>query len=292
MVDIDIPNCEFGLEIVVVLGYCYWLHARGMLKSTTSLKGMSDFYFFSPRHTESRCGQRACVTLSEEFPASSFHDCRAVELPSCGRWIAPPLQERWLADGMSAVLKLWFDYDLGRGIREPVLRADKFDLPMILIHNKVCDEWGRGNIHHIPNCILRELVSVLSSNYLVVYCRPTGREQGYSVDQNAIDQQDSDLMTAEGAGAVLLQTIMSIWQTDVNLTQMLLHSVSTRFVSVQGGNSVLASFFGGTNVIYAREGVEVRNSLYQKLFKSLSMCRIHTTPDLQCLKDLVCKVFL
>lgn len=289
----DSHKCEFGQEISLVIPYLYWLHVNGTLQSTVSLQGMKYFYFFSSEHSEERTAARQCLTLPYPFPASSFHDRRVYALGKLeSQWLAPPLKNRWLADGMSAVLRLWFDYDLGRGLPQPKINADEFDIPIVLLHNKRCNEWGKGNVNHIPDSVIRDTVEALSERYLVVYCRPTGLEDGYSVDQNCIDQHQSDFVTAETAGAVLLQTLMSILQHNVNLTQLLLHSVASRFISVQGGNSVLASFFGGVNIIYAREGVELRNNLFDTLFKSFSACRIHTTSNVQCLKDLACQIFL
>lgn len=42
-----------------------------------------------------------------------------------------------------------------------------------------------------------------------------------------------------------------------NTLEFALHSRCTRFVSVQGGNSIVASYFGGTNIVFAVKGYEL-----------------------------------
>lgn len=44
-----------------------------------------------------------------------------------------------------------------------------------------------------------------------------------------------------------------------NELQILVHAQSSRLVSVQGGNSIVASHFAGTNIIYAVMGSEAQN---------------------------------
>jgi len=59
-----------------------------------------------------------------------------------------------------------------------------------------------------------------------------------------------------------------------NELQLTLMAASGRFVSVLGGGSYLASYFGGTNVVYARRGWEVRCGAYENWFSEFSGARV------------------
>ena len=59
-----------------------------------------------------------------------------------------------------------------------------------------------------------------------------------------------------------------------NHFQLLIHANCNNFISVQGGNAVLASYFGGTNIIYARKGCELSCDSYHGHYKKYSNCNI------------------
>ena len=62
--------------------------------------------------------------------------------------------------------------------------------------------------------------------------------------------------------------------SNFNHFQLLLHSNCDHFISVQGGNSVLASYFGGTNIIFAKKGKELKYGAYDGHYKKYSNCNI------------------
>ena len=59
-----------------------------------------------------------------------------------------------------------------------------------------------------------------------------------------------------------------------NELQLALFAGCERFVSVLGGGSYLASYFGGTNVVYARRGWEVSCGAYGNWFHRFSGARV------------------
>jgi hypothetical protein len=59
-----------------------------------------------------------------------------------------------------------------------------------------------------------------------------------------------------------------------NRLQLELFASSKRFVSVLGGSSYLASYFGGTNVVYAKRGWEVACGAYERWFHRFSGARV------------------
>ena len=59
-----------------------------------------------------------------------------------------------------------------------------------------------------------------------------------------------------------------------NELQLRLFANCERFVSVLGGASYLASYFGGTNIVYAQEGWEVDCKAYEGWFDRFSGARV------------------
>ena len=59
-----------------------------------------------------------------------------------------------------------------------------------------------------------------------------------------------------------------------NELQLRLFAGCERFVSVLGGSSYLASWFGGVNVVYARRGWEVDCGAYERWFDRFSGARV------------------
>ena len=262
---------EFGLELILSLPFCYHAHLKGSLRHTESLAGMADLYFFSPFHC-TLDGNRACRPVYAPTQPDRPLTLANVEVPP-DEWTPPPYRDRFRLDG-------------DRALRETVLSSRLFERPLLLLHNKVCDEWGRGNIHRIPDADVARLVAVLSERFSVVYIRPTGKERGFVRDHNEITQEHSDMHEAERAGALVFQNLLRITGIDYNILQLYLHSNCGAFISVQGGNSALASCFGGINLVYALEGVELRRGLYDTLFPLLAGADVrvaHSLPELHAL---------
>ena len=59
-----------------------------------------------------------------------------------------------------------------------------------------------------------------------------------------------------------------------NELQLRLFATNSHFVSVLGGASYLASYFGGTNVVYAQHGWEVDCGAYDNWFGQFSGARV------------------
>ena len=80
-------NGEFGPELVTALPHAYFLHACGKLRATSSCGDLSDFYWFSPRHVAKECVRRAGL-WSYEGILGSYAGANAVT------WLPPPLRAR------------------------------------------------------------------------------------------------------------------------------------------------------------------------------------------------------
>jgi hypothetical protein len=67
-----------------------------------------------------------------------------------------------------------------------------------------------------------------------------------------------------------------------NHLQLMVYANAENFISTHGGTSVLASYFGGTNVILSKQGPEHVFGCYEELYPKLSGARIfHAKTDEQ-----------
>lgn len=251
------PGCEFGLELLLVLPHLYALRAQ----TTCSHLGTRCLYYWSTTHTEV-CLPRRFRRLPAEYPLRSLHG--PIVAPPIPDWIPPPFATVYGAAG-----------------RHLLTAAGFRDRPVAVVHNKKCDEWGRGPVHYIPPVVLRQLFQRIEAcGYLGVYVRPVGTEEGYVTDDNVIDTVSDDHRAVAECGGVCLQDLLG--SQDFNTCQLLVSACCKRFVSVQGGAAILASYFGGRNLVYAREGVEVRRGLYLPggIVSALSNCDIRVASSL------------
>jgi len=106
------------------------------------------------------------------------------------------------------------------------------------------------------------------------YCRPRAAdivEDHQSVreggDIEAIKRHYPDVLTIQDLHA-------DNADLSFNELQLSLLAGSERFVSVLGGGAYLASYFGGTNVVYARRGWEVSCDAFDNWFHRFSGARV------------------
>jgi len=247
---------EFAFELLAVIPYAYWLHCEGRLESTASTPDTSALYYFSPRHEEHPVPRRY-VPITE-YPlgeqGSLRYDRKAFPATlDQRRWRPPPYRE--------------------------VFRDHRFryDREICVVGNKASDErylWRGFAVNYMNVDLLLEVIGVLRRRFQVIYDRPraadivndhqTMRELG---DLAAVKQAYPDVLTIQELHAAHPEL-------GFNELQLRLFAGCTRFVSVLGGGSYLASYFGGTNVVYARRGWEVACGAFERWFDRFSGARV------------------
>lgn len=238
---------EFGSELKWAVPYAYWHYLRGTLKKTASYRDTADFYFFSQCHEEVD-DARDYICLPG-IPNSEDHNFRF----SLKQWAPVPYKERFKDD-------LRF-------------RPSK---PILIISNKFNNEWGRGPINFIPVETLVEIARSLQSNYQIVYNRPQG---GMIVaDHNTTEDWNDKSKLKELCPEILLTEDLYMRDKSLyrsfNHFQLALYAHCEHFISVQGGNSVLASYFGGTNIVMCKRGLELEFREYEHLYGRFSGAKI------------------
>jgi hypothetical protein len=247
---------EFAFELLAVIPYAYWLASEGRLASTVSVPDTRCLYWFSPQHEE-RSVPRRYVPITE-YPlgvaGTLRYDRKAFPAAlDTSRWLPPPYSS--------------------------VYRDDRFRWakPTCVVGNKTTDEhylWHRAPTNFMPNDLMLKLIGALRTRYQVVYNRPravdivndhqTIRETG---DIEAVTRAYPDVLTIQALHAM---------HPDLgyNELQLRLYSGCKSFVSVLGGGAYLASYFGGTNVVYAKRGWEVACGAYERWFDRFSGARV------------------
>ena len=247
---------EFAFELLAVIPYAYWLHCNGRLDFTISSQDTSPLYYFSPRHEE-RPGRRRYVPITE-YPVGQGgkvrHDTHAFPARlDTSRWTPPPYKERFAG------------------------RRFSFDRELCVVSNKTSSEWylRRGfAVNSMETELALSVVGRLRSRYQVVYCRP--READIVGDHQTVKEGgDIEAIKSRYPDVLTIQELHADHaDMSFNELQLSLLAGCERFVSVLGGGSYLASYFGGTNVVYARRGWEVSCGAFDNWFHRFSGARV------------------
>jgi hypothetical protein len=239
-------QCEFGYELQLVIPYAYYLHTINDLEKTISSKMTRELYYFSNDHSELYKNR---IFENPDVPNRSPH----IPELDYSQYLPPPYKSVFTNSLYS------------------------FDKPLLIIHNKYTYEWNNPPINFIDIATLDKIFEYCNNKYKIVYINPSA---------SIIVTDHSHVLQLEGETAVLNKYAITLGSelysqtkdiykiNNFNHFQLLLHSNCERFISVQGGNSVLASYFGGTNIIYAKRGAELECNSYNTHYKKYSGCNI------------------
>lgn len=212
---------ELTWVLMVHAPKAYRAFIDGALERTECWGGSSPFFYFSPNHIE----HSAKVTYTD----------------------SPNIYEpNWLLPGTPPDYKGFY-------------RNDRFVYakPTVIINNKYISEWHNPPINYISVDDLRAILSLLVPHYTVVYIRALSTERGYWDDNQPVYPfGDYDMIRLEFPTVVCMNDLLeSNPDLSYNQLQMLLHGNCEKFISIAGGNAVISSYFGGTNIIYRNGSV-------------------------------------
>ena len=234
---------ELGYELQLYSPYIYYLHHIGRLKKTIGPSGSAAYNYFSPNHTEQISNRHNCqgtyVHRNPHHTPFDYHN-----------WLPPPYKQHYNNNVLV------------------------FDKPLLVIHNKYTWEWAEPPANFIDIPTLLELATMLKSYYTIVYIRPVPHARGYSADESDMLEFSDHEMLKESHPEVLLfhELLKQYHEYDFNRLQMMLHANCEHFISVLGGNAVIASYFAGTNVVFAIKGHETEHATeYGELYRHLAM---------------------
>ena len=221
-------NVEFGYELLSALPYAYHLHKQGKLKSTESAVDTAPFYYFSPNHTQNAHPRGwGNMERARAVPNIRIHqpdlDWSVFE--------PPPLREQYKNERF------------------------KWDKPTLCICNRVNVEWQRGVINYFDEETLDKLFADLSGDYHIVYFNIEGRPEFYD-GVKPVPINDIELCRKYGID-IIHDLVRENRDLSFNTVQLMVMANCQAFITMNGGYGILASYMGGTNIIYSKECQEL-----------------------------------
>jgi len=244
---------EFAPELQFALPFAYWHYKNGTLKETRAAKYTKELYFFSPEHVE-------------EFETRTNEGNYNFELPR---------------------VLYSHDYDMSKWARVPLKETYKNDVyiygkPLLIIANRYNMEWDGPPLSFYSIELLDFMIGRLKEKYTIIYNRP--KPQNITMDNSDIyDLNEFDWLEQTHPEVLLMEDIFKenkAGAKNFNHLQLLVYSNADKFISIHGGTAALASYFGGTNLIFSKKGPEHHFGCYQKLYPKLSGAKIlHAKTD-------------
>ena len=212
-------NIEFGYELLSALPYAYELYLKGELTETISGQGSEPLYYFSPKHTinkEPRSWFNTPKARKDGIPNVKIHT------PERAKQVFPPYKEVYANN----------EY--------------KWSKPTLCICNRYNKEWNQPPINFFDNEILDWLFTNLKKKYHIVYFAVDIPEE---IQDNAHSMELNDREIAKKHRVTVFNDLVK----NGNWNEVLLKVFANcqHYVTMNGGYSILASMFGGENIIYS-----------------------------------------
>ncbi|GMN90430.1 hypothetical protein [Francisella sciaenopsi] len=227
---------EFGYELIATLPYVYSLYLKNVLNSTVSGLDTACLYYFSTNHTEiqsKRSFDNVVQLRKESFPSIRIH---AAEL-DWDNFSPPPLQE-FYAD-----------------------KAIKFSKPTIVISNRRNLEWGKQPRNYLSENTLLKLFELLNNTYQIIYIDSAHFGADYEDHVEFMDGNVSQKYL-DNYGVLTLKNLkLKYKDLSLNEIQCRLYAGCDKFISSNGGLGILASYFGGENIIFSKACQELNPSV-------------------------------
>ncbi|HWK56124.1 MAG TPA: hypothetical protein VNQ80_02225 [Parapedobacter sp.] len=238
---------EFGAELQFALPFAYWHYLNGTLKETVSTPNTKELYYFSPKHTETNQRRTNEGNYNYEIPR--------------------------IIHSQDYNMKKWAQVPLKSIYRNDIL---VFKKPMLIIANKYNTEWDGPPVSYFSITVLDFFISQLKRKYQVIYNRPSG---SHIVNDNSDirDLNEHEWLRQQHPEVILVDDLYAknvIKANNFNHFQLCLYANCENFISVHGGTSVLASYFGGKNLIYSRAGGEHYFNCFFDLYPKLANTEI------------------
>jgi len=241
---------EFGYELAGMIPWAYHKSIHNDCKmKTRGRPGTKYLYYFSYHHSIEPAkpgrSQRESHRLPRESPLGETPHFGDDQFPTKADWTPPPYKQFFTRKNDIDVL-------------------ESLDKPLLILSNKYTMEWSDGPTNHIPLETLWEILKFLTPRYHIVYnrfkdARLEDRLEAKIEKNGGVGPYgDKEMIKRFFPSVVLFEELSQNLETDdVNLLMFSLSATADKFISVQGGNSVVASFFGGTNVIHCVRGPEI-----------------------------------
>jgi len=233
-------NPEFGYELISVLPYAYWLYKNNLLEKTISAVDTESLYYFSRNHEINKeCRSwyngltTAIIKLTQDgVPNAFIHKPRL----DSDRFLPPPYRQAYKND--------WA----------------KFRKPTYVIYNRYNNEYPASfnkPINYFSLELLKSVFEKLIPDYDILYCNINGNPELYD---NAPPLEFNDVELCKEYGVTHINDLKDKHPgLTYNQIQLYYFSNCQRFLTMNGGGSILASYFGGKNLIYTKYCKELKS---------------------------------
>jgi hypothetical protein len=240
-------NGEFGAELQFALPFAYWHYKNGTLKQTNSSKWSKELYFFSPKHEETFEVRTNEGNYNFEMPRILYSQNYNIR-----KWLPVPLKAKYKND------------------------LFRFEKPILIIANRYNSEWDGPPISFFSIEMLEFIITHYKHKYTIVYNKP--RPKQITMDNSEVyDLNEYSWLKLQHPEVVLMEDLYKKSLKEVesfNHLQLLVYSNSEKFLSIHGGTATFASYFGGVNLIFSKQGPEHHFLCYQRLYPKFSGAKI------------------
>lgn len=247
---------EFGTEIICFMPFVNWLNSENHLadRKILTYAGMRPFYFFLDENQFEEKPERRCYVPYAKRPTY---------LPNIGEMVATSRSQ-----------EIFPNYRKRYGGQF----GGKFEKPLLVVHNKYCDEWGVGPVNFIPLDILDRIFDELKRGYKIVYFREGQgsfdiEDFGFSPDQNHPFPFDDDVILQRHPEVISFQALAyeQHQHHSYNELKLMVFSDCHNFISSQGGGNYLCALFSGSKLlIMHRSGAETRHAYHEGFYRYAS----------------------
>lgn len=211
-------NQEFGYELLSAVPYAYELYLRDELTGTISAPGSAPLYYFSPNHKISKEPRSFSNTITAREKGLPYTKIHVDERPPLQ---FPPYKEHFKND------------------------TYKWSKPTLVIANRYNEEWGKPPINFFDVNMLDWLFKNLKKKYEIVYIAVDLPKE---LEDHNPYMPLNDREVAEKHNIKVFQDIKGeCWNT--SLLQVFANC--DHYITMNGGYSILASLFSGTNIVYS-----------------------------------------
>ena len=262
---VDSFNIEFGYELLSAVPYAYEQHINGRLQGTRSGKWSHPLYYFSPDHhinPERRSWYNTDSSLKgfTKLPWTNIHK------PEQPKKHFPPYKEFYANT----------EY--------------KWDKPTLCICNRANIEWGHSVINYFDADMLDWMFSMLKDHYEIVYF-PVMIPDELKDQADPVSIGDIDVARKHD-----VKVFTDIIRTSWNETLLKVFANCDHYITMNGGYSILASYFSGTNIIYSKPGTvetkELKIFSFWRWYPNINDVRTLHVPSYDDLKERVHTIYI
>lgn len=257
-------NIEFGYELLSAVPFAYELYLRGELTETISGFDTKALYYFSPKHTINKSKRSWYNTETARKAGLPYTD---IHRPEQLDKQFPPYKEHY------ANTKY------------------KFDKPTLCICNRYNVEWSCKPINYFNEEILDWLFTNLKDKYEIIYFPVSIPE---AIQDNEVPLQLNDEDVAKKHGIKLFTELCA--NKSWNKTMLQVFANCKHYITMNGGYSIMASMFTGTNIIYSVPGKpetrEISNKSFWRWYPNINNVRTLHVPNYDELKAKVSVLYI